>query len=84
MRAELVEQQALRQVWLAENLEPFRRYSAIAEELHHRLGARFASYSLAPPDDLVAAIGPRPGEGIGMHKWDEIALLHAKARLELV
>ncbi len=80
---DLVEQQFMRQEWLEENLGLLRRYSAISDELHHRANARLAAYSIAPPGDLLAAIGPRPEAGEGMHWWNEIARLHAQARLEL-
>ncbi len=83
LRADLAEQRVMRHDWMAKNLDVLGRYSAISYELHHRLKARLALYSIAPPEDLVAAIGERPEEDIRRGQWDEIAFLHAQARLEL-
>lgn len=74
---------AQRHAWLEENLDLLRRYSAISDELHLRLDARLISYFLAPPEDLLAAIGPVPDDQMRMKQWNGIALLHAQARLEL-
>lgn len=81
--AELEAAEVLRQEWLGKNIELLHRYSAVTEELHHRLQARIVSDQFDPPQDLLQAIGPRPDDMIEKSLWDEIAALHAKARLEL-
>lgn len=82
-RAELTDQQVTCHDWLEENTALLRHYSIISDELHHRVNARLACYSIAPPEDLLAAIGPRPEGGINKDQWDQVAFLHAHARLEI-
>jgi hypothetical protein len=81
--AELEEREVLRQEWLEDNIELLTQHSAVAGELHHRLQARAALYRIGPPEDLVQVIGPRPDDEMRRWLWDEIVVLHAKARLEL-
>lgn len=81
--ADLQAAEVLRQEWLENNIELLHSYSAVSEELHHRLQAHNALYQIAPPEDLLQMIGPRPDDEIRRRQWDEIAGLHAKARIEL-
>ncbi len=80
--ADLDEREGLRQEWLGDNMEVVRRYSAVTNELHLRAHARIASQQFDPPEDLIQTIGPRPTDEIRRWLWDEIVVLHAKARLE--
>ena len=82
-RSALVEEVAVREQWLESNASALHRYSAVAEELQHRISARVAAYELSPPQDLVDALGPRPTDPDLSCRWTHATTAYAEARLAL-
>ena len=54
-RDDLAGHALVREAWLDDNAAVLHRYSAVAEELQHRVNARVAACELAPPEDVIAA-----------------------------
>lgn len=71
----------VRAAWLEENAGVLHRYSVVAEELRHRINARFAAYEIDIPEDLMAAIGSRPADSEGARRWTQAVTAYAEARL---
>jgi hypothetical protein len=77
----LVELVTLRDDWLEANTPGLHRYSVVAEEIHHRINARLAAYEMSVPDDVLQALGPRPGASEDLGRWREALHAYAEARL---
>jgi len=78
---DLAGQALIRQAWLEENGSLLHRYSAVAEELRHRVNARVAASELAPPEDVLEALGGPPLDGVLRQQWISIVAHHAEARM---
>jgi conjugative relaxase-like TrwC/TraI family protein len=70
-----------REVWLEENAHVLHRYSAVAEELQHRINARVAASEFAPPKDVLEALGTPPPDGARHLQWASAVRHHAEARM---
>ncbi len=73
----------IREAWLEDNSHVLHRYSAVAEELRHRVNVRVAASELAPPDDVLEALGAPPLEGPRRRQWTSAVAHHAEARMSL-
>ncbi len=73
----------IRETWLEDNAPLLHRHSAVAEELQHRINGRVAAYELAPPEDVLQAIGAPPPEGSRHRQWSMAAARHAEARMSV-
>lgn len=72
----------IRETWLDENSGVLHRYSAVAEELQHRKNARLAAYELAPPEELVQAIGAAPTTDVTRRRiWTSAVSHYAEVRM---
>jgi len=80
-RDALADHETVRATWLEENAPILRRYSTVADELHHRIEARVRLYELDPPDGLVGTIGPRPADPVRFQEWRRVAATYAGARM---
>jgi hypothetical protein len=82
-RGQLVEKVAEREAWLQENATVLHQYSAVTEEIHHRINARLAAYEVEPPRDLLNVLGPIPSDSGLRAQWATAAAVYAEARLAL-
>ncbi len=83
-RAVLTNQGADREAWLENNAGLLHRYSAVAEELQHRVNARVAAYQLSPPFEIVEALGDPPARDAVRHRrWTAAVAHYAEARMAL-
>lgn len=80
-RDDLAGHDLTREAWLEDNASVLHRYSAVAEELQHRVNVRVAATELAPPDDVLAAIGAPPIGGVRRQQWASTVAHHAEARM---
>lgn len=80
-RDALADQETVREVWLEENGHVVRNYSAVVDEIGHRIQARVAMYAVEPPEDLIATIGHRPDDPAKSRQWDAQAAAYADARI---
>jgi conjugative relaxase-like TrwC/TraI family protein len=81
MRDSLGDSVTQRERWLQENASVLPRYSAVAEEIQHRINARIAACELVPPEDILAALGAPPLDAHGHERWVGAVAVHAHARL---
>lgn len=79
-RSALVEDASRREAWLDGNAPVLHRYSAVSEEIQHRINARVAVYEVSPPDDLLAAFGRGPAAGDEPRTWRQALRVYAEAR----
>lgn len=82
-REDLRQHSELRARWLEDHPGILHDYTAVAEELGHRTRARALLYQLTPPQDLVAAIGPRPSTAHQSRIWEKAVGAYAQARVAL-
>jgi hypothetical protein len=82
-RDDLAGHALIRQAWLEENAPVLHRYSAVAEELQHRINARVTATELAPPEDVLAALGAPPTDGVRQRQWATAVAHHAEARMSI-
>ena len=82
-RDDLAGHALFREAWLDENAPVLHRYSAVAEELQHRVNARVAASELAPPEDVLEALGTPPTDGVRRRQWASAIAHHAQARMSL-
>jgi hypothetical protein len=82
-RAALAEEAVEREAWLEGNAHLLRRYSAVAEELPHRIRGLIALYEVAPPQELLDVLGPKPRKADAARQWMTAVGAHAEARLTL-
>jgi len=82
-RDDLAGHELLREAWLEDNVPVLHRYSAVAEELQHRVNARVAATELAPPDDVLEALGAPPPDGVRHRQWAVAVAHHAEARMSV-
>lgn len=80
-RDDLVGHALIRDAWLEDNAPVLHRYSAVAEELHHRINARVAASQFAPPEDVLDALGTPPPDGARHLQWASAVSHHAEARM---
>ena len=73
----------LRSAWLEENADALHRYSAVAEEVRHRINARVATYELAPPEEMLQALGGSPADGARYRRWTSAVATYAEARMKV-
>jgi conjugative relaxase-like TrwC/TraI family protein len=73
-RESLLDQTATREIWLEEHGSVLHRYSAVSEEVHHRINARVAAYEVSPPEDLIAALGDERPSKQALHAYAEARL----------
>jgi conjugative relaxase-like TrwC/TraI family protein len=81
-RDDLVGHAFLREAWLEENGQLLHRYSAVAEELQHRINARVAAYELTPPEDMLAAIGMPREDPARRQLWTAAVVHYTEARIK--
>lgn len=82
-RDQLLEYAAQREEWIDNNTPILRRYSAVAEELQHRIAARVAAYEINPPQEILDTLGPLPTEEKRRRQWRTAAAIHAETRTKL-
>ena len=82
-RDDLAGHALVREAWLDDNAAVLHRYSAVAEELQHRVNARVAACELAPPEDVIAALGAPPSDGLRHRQWASAVAHHAEARMSI-
>ena len=70
-----------RETWLDDNASVLHRYSAVAEELHHRIGARIAAYEMDPPKEVLTTLGPPPIDPDRRKQWTSAVAHYAQARM---
>ena len=71
----------IREAWLDENAPVLHRYSAVMEELQHRINGRVAAYELTPPEDVLTAIGAPPADPTRRQQWSSAVTTYAEARM---
>jgi hypothetical protein len=59
-RTELIDHQAFRETWLEQNAGVLHHYSAVTEELNHRINAHVAAYELNRPKTSSTQSEPHP------------------------
>ncbi|HDH26972.1 MAG TPA: hypothetical protein ENH00_12395 [Actinobacteria bacterium] len=77
----LADHATTREAWLEDNADLLHRYSAVTEELNHRVHARVAAYQLALPNDVHAGIGPTPTDPNLKRHWTGNLAHYAEARM---
>ncbi|MEX0796028.1 MAG: MobF family relaxase [Acidimicrobiia bacterium] len=82
-RDQLVERITARESWVEDNPDILHSYSAVTDELQHRITARVLSYQLDPPTDVLEALGPRPDDKARADRWDAAVAHHAEAQMRL-
>lgn len=82
-RDDLVGHALIREAWLDENAPLLHGYSAVAEELQHRIHARVAANELAPPKDVLEALGAISPDGARRRQWASAVAHHAEARMSI-
>ena len=82
-RDDLAGHELLREAWLEDNAPALHRYSAVAEELQHRVNARVAASELEPPADVLDALGSPPPDGPRRRQWTTAVAHHAEARMSV-
>jgi len=80
-RDDLTGHALMREAWLDDNAPVLHRYSAVAEELQHRINGRVAAYELTPPEDVLAAIGMSPADPARRLQWTSAVTTYAEARM---
>ncbi|MFV1970348.1 MAG: MobF family relaxase [Acidimicrobiia bacterium] len=71
----------IRETWLDENASVLHRYSAVAEELQHRINVRVAATELVPPEDVLEALGTPPTDAMRHRQWTSAVAHHAEASM---
>jgi hypothetical protein len=83
-RERLIGELASRAAWLDENAHVLHRYSAVVEELQHRVNARVAAYQLSPPVEILEALGDPPAhDDVTQRRWTAAIAQYAEARMAL-
>ena len=82
-RQQLLDQIEARHTWIDDNADLIHRYTAVTDEIQHRINARVALYEINPPEDLLQAFGQKPTDVVGERRWLAAAAAHAEARLEV-
>jgi len=80
-RDDLAGHALIREAWLDDNALLLHRYSVVTEELQHRVNARVAACELAPPEDVLEALGAPPPDGVRHRQWTSAVAQHAEARM---
>ena len=81
LRESFVSHAELRQEWLEENSGLLDEYSAVVEELQHRVNGRAAAYELEPPADILNALGAAPDDPALRRKRRSAVATYAETRL---
>ncbi len=77
----LTDNAAVREAWLEQNAPVLHRYSAVAEEIQHRINARVAAYEVSQPEEVLETLGKPP---IGQQRrlqWTSALAAYAEARM---
>jgi hypothetical protein len=70
-----------REAWLEQHASVLHRYSAVEEELNHRINARVAAYEMSPPGEVLEALG-LPGTDVQRRReWTSAVAQYAEARM---
>ena len=82
-RDDLAGHALVREGWLDDNAPVLHRYSVVAEELQHRVNARVAACEVAPPEEVVVAIGMPSTDLTRRRQWTSAVAQYAEARMRV-